>query len=69
MYLECRICGRVTQHKKVDTQARSYRIGDNVVSMGVFYICPHCNTGVSGTEITSNITSNIKSSFESDGPG
>ena len=65
MYLECRICKRVTEHKKIDNQSTTRVFGSGMVSSNVFYICPHCNTGVAGTEITTTIGSNITSTFES----
>jgi len=63
MYLECRICRRVTEHREVDTQSKTFVLGGGVVKTNMFYICPHCNTGVSGDHITSNIGGSIKSTF------
>jgi len=67
MYLRCRICNRVTDHSKHDKQSNSYNINGSIVNTNVFYICPHCNTGVAGTEVNikSNINNSIISSFES----
>lgn len=64
MYLECKICNRVTEHKKEDKQSTTHNFDSSIVSSNVFYICPHCNTGVAGTEIQTNIGGNIKSTFE-----
>ena len=65
MYLECRICERVTDHKLDESQSRTYHFTGAGVDCGVFYICPGCQTGVSGTNLTSNIApGNFQSSFE-----
>jgi hypothetical protein len=64
MYLECKICKRVTEHKRIDKQSSTHVFSAGMVSSNVFYICPHCNTGVAGTEITTSIGSNIQSTFE-----
>lgn len=64
MYKECKICNRVTEHKRVDSESRSQRIGLGIVTTSVFYICPHCNTGISGTEVISQFGGKITSSFQ-----
>jgi hypothetical protein len=63
MYLECRICKRVTQHKEVDDQSKTFVFGAGVVKTSTFYICPHCNTGISGDHVTVNISGRIESNF------
>jgi len=64
MYLNCELCKRVTDHKRRDNQSNSHKIGKSVVSSNVFYICPLCNTGVSGTEVHLTIGNKTKSSFQ-----
>jgi len=64
MYLECKICKRVTEHKRIDKQSTTCVFGAGMVSSNVFYICPHCNTGVAGTEVTTKINGNFHSTFE-----
>ena len=65
MYLECRICQRVTDHRIDTSQSKTFNFGTGgFVQTTVFYICPHCNTGVSGTNTTTNFAGKIESKFE-----
>lgn len=65
MYLNCRICQRVTDHKKDESQASTHVFPNaGVVQLGVFYICPHCNTGVAGNSTMIQSNGKIESKFE-----
>jgi len=63
-YKECRICNRVTEHKKIESESKTFQFAQGVVTTNIFYICPHCNTGISGDQVNAKVGGNIISTFD-----